>query len=55
MIAVGVAVDPVAFPITVFAAMAAIPFTPTPPHAGALDEPVDTIACPELDPVGLIS
>lgn len=42
--AVGVALDPVALPIRVFAPIAAIPLRPTPPHAGAVAEPVDTIA-----------
>lgn len=42
--AVGDALDPVAFARTAFAAMAAIPLTPTPPHAGALDAPVETSA-----------
>jgi hypothetical protein len=53
--AVGLALDPVAFASTVFAAIAAIPLTPTPPHAGALLAPVETIACPELEPVGFRS
>ncbi|WP_175906297.1 hypothetical protein [Burkholderia seminalis] len=48
--AVGLALDPVAFASTVFAASAAIPLTPTPPHAGALDTPVETMAWPTLEP-----
>jgi hypothetical protein len=42
--AVGDADEPVAFARTVLAAIAAIPLTPMPPHAGALDDPVETIA-----------
>lgn len=53
--AVGVALDPVALPMSVFAPIAAMPFRPTPPHAGAVDAPVDTIACPLLEPLGLSS
>jgi hypothetical protein len=53
--AVGDALDPVAFANTVLAAIAAMPFTPTPPQDGALDVPVDTIACPLDDAVGLIN
>jgi hypothetical protein len=51
--AVGAALDAVAFVSTVLAPIAAIPFRPTPPHAGALDAPVDTMANPDDDPVGL--
>lgn len=51
--AVGDALALVPFARTVLAAIAAIPFRPTPPHAGALDAPVDTIACPLDEPVGL--
>lgn len=50
--AVGLALDAVAFASTVFAAIAAMPLTPMPPHAGALEAPVETIACPLLEPVG---
>ncbi|WP_175994828.1 hypothetical protein [Burkholderia vietnamiensis] len=53
--AVGLALDTVTFASTVFAGMAAMPFTPTPPHAGAVDDPVETIACPLDDPLGLRS
>jgi hypothetical protein len=53
--AVGEADEPVALAKMVLAAIAAIPLTPTPPHAGALDAPVETMACPELDPAGLRS
>lgn len=51
--AVGLALDAVALAITLFAAMAAIPFTPTPPHAGAEEPPDDTIAWPLVEPAGL--
>lgn len=51
--AVGPADDPVAFAITVLAAIAAIPLTPIPPHAGAFDAPVETMAWPLEEPVGL--
>lgn len=53
--AVGLALDPVAFASTVFAAMAAIPFMPMPPHAGAVPDPVETMACPLDEPDGLRS
>jgi hypothetical protein len=53
--AVGAALDPVAFARTVFAAIAPIPFVPMAPQEGADDEPFDTIACPLVDPDGLIS
>ncbi|MBR8142093.1 hypothetical protein KDW46_06955 [Burkholderia vietnamiensis] len=50
--AVGLALDPVAFARIVFAAIAAMPLTPIPPHAGELDEPVETIAWPADEPAG---
>nr|WKF58849.1 hypothetical protein HUO10_003350 [Paraburkholderia busanensis] len=53
--AAGAALDPVALARTVFAAIAAMPFRPIPPHAGALEAPVETIAWPLLEPVGLSS
>jgi hypothetical protein len=48
--AVGVAVDPVLLPRTVFAPIGA---KLDDPHAGALDGPVETIDCPAADPAGL--
>lgn len=41
----------VAFASTVFAAIDAMPLSPTPPQTGAVDAPVETTACPldELD------
>ncbi|QUN42425.1 hypothetical protein KEH56_24290 [Burkholderia cenocepacia] len=51
--AVGLALDPVAFAITVLAEIAAMPLTPMPPHAGEVDEPVETITWPADEPVGL--
>lgn len=42
--AVGLALDAVALARTVLAAMAAMPLTPIPPHAGADEPPVETMA-----------
>jgi hypothetical protein len=53
--AVGLADDAVALASTVFAACAARDAPETAPHAGALDAPVDTIACPAVEPAGLSS
>lgn len=50
--AVGAADADVALANTVFAAIAASPDTGTPPHAGAVDDPVEMIACPLDDPAG---
>lgn len=51
--AVGDADEPVTFATTVFAACAASVVAATFPHAGALEAPVETIACPEVDPLEL--
>jgi hypothetical protein len=53
--AVGEADALVAFARTVFAAIEEIPFTPILPHVGVVPEPVETIACPEVEPAGLMS
>ena len=53
--AVGLALEPVAFAMTVLAETAAMPLTPIPPHAGGEDGPVETIAWPDDDPIGLRS
>lgn len=53
--AVGAALKAAAFASTVLLAIGAMPFSPMPPHAGAVLGPVDTIACPLVEPVGLRS
>ncbi|SIT50133.1 conserved hypothetical protein [Paraburkholderia piptadeniae] len=50
--AVGAAEELVAFASTVFATITAIPFSPAPPHAGALDAPVETMVWPLDEPEG---
>lgn len=52
VIAVGLALDPVAFPMTVLAACAASAVAETFPNVGGVVGPVDTIACPLVDPAG---
>jgi hypothetical protein len=51
--AVGLALDPVKFATTVFAAWDANDVAETAAHAGAEPDPVDTIACPLDEPAGL--
>ncbi|HEP6287571.1 TPA: hypothetical protein VDA67_006054 [Burkholderia vietnamiensis] len=53
--AVGDALDAVTLATTVFAAWATSPDAVTFDQCGALDAPVDTIACPAVDPDGLSS
>lgn len=53
--AVGDALLAVALAITVFAATGVRPLAVTFDHAGAELAPVETIACPELEPAGLSS
>jgi hypothetical protein len=53
--AVGLALDPVAFATTVFAACAPRPLSVTPPHAGGVEGPVETMACPAVEPAGFRS
>lgn len=48
----GEADDPVEFARTVFAATVERPPTGTPPHAGDVDGPVETITCPVDEPAG---
>lgn len=50
--AVGLALEPVAFAMTVLAAIAAMPLTPMLPHTGVADEPAETIVCPDTEPAG---
>jgi hypothetical protein len=51
--AVGDALEPVTFATTVLAACAARDDAATFDHVGVLDAPVDTIACPLVEPAGL--
>jgi hypothetical protein len=53
--AVGDALDAVTLATTVFAAIAARVVASTLAHAGAVLAPVDTIACPLVEPAGLRS
>ncbi|OQD14597.1 hypothetical protein UE98_31720 [Burkholderia cenocepacia] len=53
--AVGAAADAVGFATTVFAAIDDRPASDTVAHAGADDGPVDTTACPAVDPAGFSS
>lgn len=53
--AVGEALDAVMFATTVFAACAASAVAVTLPQAGAVLDPVETMACPADEPAGLIN
>jgi hypothetical protein len=53
--AVGLAVDPVTLAMTVFAATGANPLAVTFAHAGGVLAPVETIACPAVEPEGFSS
>jgi hypothetical protein len=53
--ALGTELDEVAFATTVFAAIAPRPLRLMPPHAGALEGPVDKMTWPLVDPAGLRS
>jgi hypothetical protein len=53
--AVGDAAEPVTFATTVFAACDASAVAATFDHPGAVVGPVETIACPLVDPAGLRS